>query len=303
MAVTSVLEDGTALEASAGIEEADAIRRFTVTFDTDDDPFKRPFLAMEANGIPHLREVHPHKNWLFVRNRRPKYIGPTYYEVEVFYTTSPQRGSDEQSDPFTSPLDQPWEYEWTFAEYTLPIDRDIEGKPILNPAKERYDPPPMKEISDQVLRISRYESSYNQVQAGNYKDSLNIDEFYGFPPGFVRCKNYSTRLVVVANLICFRVNYEFQMRKIGWKLKLFAEGRRFWNPVHSKYEPIVHIDGIGIGEPGYYEADKKDGTPVAEPWPLDLSGYVVSETEVNDGIAYFIERDIYPSLPFTNLGL
>ncbi|MCK5601058.1 hypothetical protein KAR91_04260 [Candidatus Pacearchaeota archaeon] len=291
MAVVDVKESWEGLEADLGREAASAQRQFTVQFDTDDDPLARPFLAVEAAvgdvRIPNIWERHPIKNWLFVRNKTPRRLGPLLFEVTVAYTTISYVGRDQNLDPTTDPLSQPWEIEWGFAMSNEPIDRDIFSRAITNSAGEPFDPPITRDFADLVLRIRRNEAAFSPGRAYLYKDTVNSDWVWGFAPGCVRCVDYSGRIARAADMFYWQVNYEFQIRRDGWRLIVFDAGYREINGDGTDYENITD----------------EDGNQVAQPWPLNGAGRKLTLTEIQNRYAYFRTFDIYRAIPYTLLGL
>jgi len=291
MPVIDVKESWEGLEADIGREDAWAQRQFTVQFDTADDPLARPFLAVEANvgdvRIPNVWERHPLKNWLFVRNKTPRKLGPLLFEVTVNYTTHSFLGKDQSFEPTADPLSQPWDIEWGFAMSNEPIDRDIYEKPITNSAGEPFDPPITRDFADLILRIHRNQAAFNTAAAFIYKDAINSDWFWGFAPKMVRCIDFSGRSARAADLFYWQVNYEFQIRRDGWKLKVFDAGYRQWNEAGTDYVNI----------------QDEEGNPVAQPWPLNANGRKLTAQQIYAGYAYFRQFDIYSELPFSFLEL
>ncbi len=291
MAVIDVKESWEGLEADLGREEASAQRLFTVQFDTADNPLARPFLALEAAvgdvRIPNIWERHPIKNWLFVRNKTPREKGPLLFEVTVTYTTLSFAGRDQNLDPTADPLSQPWEIEWTFAMSNEPIDDDIYNRPITNSAGESFDPPITRDFADLVLRIRRNEAVFSPGRAYLYKDTINSDWIWGFAPGSVRCVDFSGRSVRAADLFYWQVNYEFQIRRDGWRRRCFDAGYRQLNAAGDDYENI--------------KDENED--PVAQPWALNGQGRKLSASAIQSGIAYFRFFNIYRAIPFSFLGL
>jgi len=289
MSVIDVKEDWQGLGSEINTESASAPRIFTVKFDTADDPLKRPFLAENTAGIPLLNSAHPYKPWLFVKNKSVDSIGPFDFEVTVNYSTRSTIGGQEGEslDPTANPLEMPWEVEWGFATANEPINTDITGKPILNSADESPDPPITREISDLVLRIRRNEAAFNPLQAAEYKDAINSDWFWGFAPDLVRCTQYNANIARSGNFWYWQVKYEFQIRRIGWKLKIVDEGFREKTGIDSEGKPI-------------YKVIKDDEEiSISQPQQLDGNG-----RKKNDGDpAVLLPFDLYNSLPFSVLGL
>ena len=292
MAVTEVKEDWRGLEADSGTDGASVPRVFAVQFDTADDPEKRPILAVEANDgttrVPRLYETHPQKPWLYVNNHSVEPIGPFDFRVSVNYTNRYSRGSEEKFDPTMNPLDQPWEIEWGFAVHNEKIDRDISGEPLVNSSGESFDPPVTRDFYDLVLRITRNEEAYDPIKASDYKGSINGDIFFGFAPGLVKCTQLNARSARQADLWYWIVTYEFQMRKLGWQLRLIDEGFRTKGPaVDSEGNLVIQ------------EITDDNGVKVSQPVQLDGEGQKKKDA---DPITV-LEFGINTILPFSALGL
>jgi len=279
MPAIDVKEDWQGLSAEINTENAAAVRIFSVKFDTNDEPVQRPVLAQNAAGMP----------WLYVKSKNVESIGPFDFSVTVNYSSRSEIGGQEGEslDPNANPLEIPWEVEWGFATANESINTDITGKPILNSADESPDPSITRDISDLVLRIRRNEAAFNPLQASDYKEAINSDWFWGFAPGLVRCIQYNARIARSGNFWYWQVQYEFQIRRIGWKLKIIDEGFREKTGIDSEGKPI-------------YKVIKDDEeTSVSQPQQLDGNG-----RKKNDGApAVLLEFDLYNSLPFSVLGL
>jgi len=255
-----------------------------------DPPFKRPLLAKTATGIARTYECHPHSPWLWVRNKRVETIGPFTFRVIVYYSTRfSEPASDMQIDPLANPLEQPWEIEWDFVTTQEIIDRDIDGKPITNSSGESFNPPIMREWNDLLLRITRNEASFNPRIAASYKDAINLDWFWGFKPGTVRCVIYRAKVARHGALWYWRVNYAFQMREVGWTRKIRDEGYKALDSLDTTKGVVAIKDG--------------DENIVSQPWPLDGHGFAFTQTEINAGMCYVLEFELYNKLPFSRLGM
>ena len=306
MAVESVIESFEQTEGELNTQEARASRFYDVVFDGSEEPSHREFLACLANdgskAVPRVGSRHPYSPWVYVTGVRARQkTGPMNWMVEVIYSTRPVQSGEEIINPFVNPLDQPWEVEWTFVTSNEAIDRDVNGKPIMNSAGESFDPPITKDIQDLVLRVVRNEAYYNAAVAADYIGSINRDWFKGFAPGMVRCTDCSGRLMRSANMVYWQVSYEFQMRTekdsetnevIGWRRRILDQGFR---------ELVKQDDET-------YKAERitdVNGNPISEPWPLDGKGAAIGEPipgQVPEGTT-FLTFDIYPAQSFANLGL
>ena len=299
MSIINVTE-GPSPDTTAGIDGASASRIFHVQFDESDDPAIRPQLAWGAAGIPEIYQPHPFSSWLYVQNKTVRKIGGFDYEVTVNYTTSSKQDSNESE--LIDPLSRPPEIEWNFTVSNEKIDRDIEGKAIVNSAGESFDPPITKDVYDLVLRITRNQSNFNHLQAAEYIGAINSDYFYGFEPGMVRCTNYSGRKIRVGSLSYWQVTYEFQIRyaevsgvNTGWKRRILDQGMHTYDGLDD--EGYVKWKKIPVKD------DKGNNVPTSEPFPLDGNGNKLPGARHTAREHEFEEFDIYPSLSFSILGL
>lgn len=295
MAVLKVTGNWEGLGADAGADGAEVPQYFDVTFDNNDPPEQRPLLAWSATdgttSVPALYSPHPYNSRLFVRRKNVDPVGPFHFRVNVYYSTRPVTpAGDEQFDPFSDPLEQPWEVEWDSVETNEPVDRDIHDRPILNSVGESYDPAIMRPVRDRLLTIRRNEGNFNYLQADDYENALNADTFYGFAPGIVRCIKYSGRRAFTGVMFYWQVTYAFQMRRDGWLRRILDQGYR--------------TKVLAAGGAVTVEAIEDDvGNKVSQPWPLNGEGYKLSQAAIDAGTAFWREHEIFRLLPFSVLAL
>lgn len=291
MAVTKVVEDWS--QRSVGVEATrlSTKRVYDVEFNEADAPESRPLLAVNATDgtttIPGIYAVHPYNSWLFVKSKQVESAGPLNFKVTVNYEATLDKDTGEPTTPIMEPAT--WSYH--FVSSNEPIDRDEAGNPITNSADEGYDPPVTKDIHDLVLRIQRSEESYDPLRAYQYKGAVNSDVFLGIPAGKVLCSVIDAEKAQAADLIYYKVTYEFQMRFDGWKLKLVDQGYREKTGTNQD------------GSPAYEAITNKDGSNVSQPAFLDGSGRKLSQAQIAAGTIAIREFDIRRSLPFSVLNL
>ena len=276
----TVTESHEQRSATLTTEAKGAVRVFDVVVDSNIDPLLAPGVAIDAPGVPVLYASHPSSRWMYVASKTatPK-GGPFTFEVTVNYDY-PKNNTQYESDP-GDPLLVPMEVEFTHVTGNEQIDHAINGYPITNSAGESFDPPPTRDVSDLVLRITRNESAFDSQRAMQYKDAVNSDWFGEFAPGRARCTGFSGRQMHAADITYWQVSYEFQIRSDGWELRHLDEGFR------------ENINGV------LENFKDKDGSQVAQPVPLNGFG----EKLADGATAVFREFVIYPSLPFQVLGL
>jgi hypothetical protein len=189
-----------------------------------------------GNHIPKPYEAYPGEPWAYADAVTVSPTNsPKIWDVKVNYT-----------DP-DDPLAKPNEIAWSFATSREPIDLDFNGDPILNSAKETYDPATMLDIDDIILRVKRNTAYFNPVTALDYKRAVNSVSFYGFDPGIARCKNWEGTLQRGGPSQWYSENLIFQFRKDGWKRRKLDQG--FRSLVNGEYKQVVDKAGKVLSEP------------------------------------------------------
>jgi len=252
-------------------------RRFEVLYlDDTISMMNRVYLAKNDPHIPAEWDSHPSDEWLYVDHKTCRAVGPLLYEVLVYYVSDPD------------PLNQPAKVSWSHAESDEPIDRDINGLPIVNSVGESPDPPITKEVNDILLRIERNEQYFDSQLAEEYKGAINSDDFYGYLPGKVKCITFAGTPVRAAWLEYYQVTYEFQIRvRDNWKRRILDQGFRTKTGVDAEGTPI------------YAVCADSEGIPLSQPVLLDGLG----DKKADDADAVFLEFDLLDSKPFSQLGL
>ena len=162
--------------------------------------------------------------------------------------------------PGEDPLAQPAEIAVSYEVTRSNIDRDITGKAIINTAGFPFDPPAQREFHDRVVRVTQYQSTYSFGAGDYYEDTVNADDFMGWPPQSVLCTGISANRISgkFGNLIrrYWRVSGIFKFRRPvegvnprPWQLRLINQSKWAWkvddNDVLFPAE-ITTIKGIPI---------------------------------------------------------
>ena len=267
-----------------------ASRVFTVRFDPPSEypSYQQPLLAVLAASssarVPDYDEQHPAYDQLYVVHKRADYISPGYYRVTADYAG------------VIDPLEQDPEVEFDFASNNEPIEKDINGNPILNSADETFDPKPQKEIDDLVYRMTRNEANFDPYLARQYKGSINEDEFLGFPAKTCKITQYKAKRMKSGPYYYWSVTYEVQIRAYmlvdgkleTWKRRLLDQGFR---------EKIGENDDDN--KPKYELIKDKDGNPLSEPTLLDGFGKKLADAAA----PVYREWDLHPTKTFSTLNL
>jgi hypothetical protein len=221
-------------------------------------------LAERAVGIPRLNDPHPKDS--FRRAEQPKTSrknnNPLLWQVVVDYAQASK--SDSSSRSTDNPLDAPAVIEWDFVSSMEEIDRDIDGNPIVNSARQRFDPMPQEEFLYPVLRITRNEATDNAAQRVLYRGAVNSDPFYGVGPGQARLNGIPARRIVSGLLIYWQKTYTIQFRDAppgekdaskAWHTRILDQGRFtrvMENVLIAKgidYKAVLDGEGRSVSDP------------------------------------------------------
>lgn len=243
-----------------------AIRIFTVLLDGNDSTTEAPFVAREATGIPDIGDSYPNRSFLFCSSVTPIARTEKLFDIKVDYSTVQLhlKGGGETENP----LKVDPEVDWDFVVSSEAVDRDIHDKPIVNSAGEPFDPPPVEDVYDFVLRVSRNERSFNENHARTFKNTVNSISFLGWPPKTACLKVYRGTRVVTGDYEYWRVSYEVHFREDGWEKRIADKGRR---------------EKIGTNEDGTPKtqviADNR-GIKVSGDTLLDGTGHILKATYI-----------------------
>lgn len=227
MSIINFKEDWSKLTVIRSPGKLAATRGFTIAFDNKDNPIQRPLLANEANGVPHYGDYHPFNQWLYVDNKTVTAQSPILFEVLVHYTSADIK--PHQNGP-VAPWDEPPIVRWGSCVSNEKIDKDVNGKAIVNSAKESPDPPITEDVYDSTLTITDNVKSFNDDHATYYKNKVNSNTFYGKPPGSVLCTEYASEDAWFGKTKYYKRTRQFVIRipvlpgVKGWTKRILDEG-------------------------------------------------------------------------------
>lgn len=166
-------------------------------------------------------------------------------------------------------------------------DESTPALPYINTVGDPLLDTPETEETRPVLIITRNEATYNDAYASQYKDTVNSDEFLGFPPNTVKCADIKPERIYDPDWgYYFRVTYRFEFRDDddgnGYSQLILNAGYR--QLVDGEGEPTNVVDGSG-NQVTDAVALQKNGSyqPSAEP--------------------YFLEFNEFPAMPFADLAI
>ena len=181
-----------------------------------------------------------------------------------------------------NPLNHPIKISWGENRFDQVVFEDINGNPVVNSAGDYFDPPVTCDDSRPTLRIVRNEPTYIPQYALTWKDTTNLDTFYGFAPGTVKMSTPLGELDY--NPICgfyYIVTYQFEINPNGWAKQILDQGMR----------QIVSGSKTNILD--------DDGTPITAPIPLKGNGKKL----VTGGTPVALTFNVYQQSDFSQLNL
>lgn len=174
-------------------------------------------------------------------------------------------GTSDISNGIINPLDRYYDVYWGEpAKYrkSKPADESTpDPLPYLNTAGDPLLDPPETEETRPILFFVRNEATYNDAYASQYKDTVNQDEFLGFPPNSVKCRDIKGERFFDSDWgWWFKVYYQFEFDDDD-------DGNGFTQLIASMgYRQLVD----GSGDP--VNCTDGDGSQVTDAVPLQKDG-------------------------------
>jgi hypothetical protein len=175
----------------------------------------------------------------------------------------------------------PWREEpvirWGSSVSNEKIDKDINGKAILNSANQSPDPPVTEDVYDTTLTISENVKKFDSDKAAEFKNKVNSNTFYGKPPGSVLCVEYSAEQAWFGKEKYYKVVKGFVIRLPavagvkGWTRRILDEGFMVLDGSNNKNVKL------GADDKSKRIIDNvTDKNPVSEPQLLDGKGQLLA---------------------------
>lgn len=184
--------------------------------------------------------------------------------------------AEQQQD---NPLLRPTQISGSFQEYMKTLEKDRDGNPVVNAAKEKFDPPIELPDGRPHLTMVRNEATYDMAYfANNFYNFINSTPWYSGSAGRWRCVNVGgTGPHIENDVVFYTITYEFQYRKEGWQPSILNRGKK-----DKSGNPCVDNRGNETDDP---QLLKSDGTQVSFPIQdgdenyIDVKGFF--ETDFN----------------------
>jgi hypothetical protein len=217
------------------------VRTYTRVFRVEtNNVLDGPALVRSAPGIPQIGHFYTNAGGTesdpgaFVTRISPEQDqdDPRFWLVRVEYgtvsITSGGKGGNDRVAPNMrneNPLLRGPEIRWGTSKYQEVANQDRQTRaPIVTSAGELFENGVERDQTRMTLSISRNEASFNHAFFSQFFDNVNVDNFFGFGTGEVKCESITGDFQFENNISFWRVNYEFAINKRTWKLRILDQG-------------------------------------------------------------------------------
>jgi hypothetical protein len=236
------------------------LRSYTVLSDDPDEPER---IVLGASGVPRWGDALDAADQL-MRCRGARIIGREgmfLWIVQVEFHLAVSSGND----PLGLEFDEPAEVSWDDEEVEIPLDKDLDNKPLVNAAGE-----PLEGVTgiltDMVLTVRRNEASFSAVAARSYKNKVNAESFLDFPAGECKIRKIAgrRRFSTSTQQFFWEVTYIISIRKDGWKRQYLNMGYYELDD-DGKQQNITDDDDNPLAAPVMLLANGKQAPPGTPP--------------------------------------
>lgn len=225
------------------------------------DKLDGPLTVMACTELPAPGSPYSYGNesddTLIVSRRVPRQMqdDPQTWEATITWSRIPIGSVGFGTGTFAIPLpSQPADVEVDAESQQVPcygsfgVNDGIEN-PAPNPftsdikssAGEIFDPPPMKEESHPVIRITRWEESPNWVDLFSYANTVNSDNVLGCPADTLKMRPIRGRRQYADGQYQWQMTYEMEYNALGWTLKILDQGTLHWPSGDDKSDRSTRV--------------------------------------------------------------
>lgn len=283
-----------------GIGDTSARRQWRVRTNAKSDSWQAIAAVGVANGyFPNLYDPHPENVFLTARRLKieNQADSPFHWIATAEYSSTPVRDKDQQRQLHPDPCDRPADTEWNTTIYQQAVERDRNGKAVLNSAGDRPERAPQKDASHWVCTVTKNLRTV-PVWLLDYNDCpINDDDFEvgGVPVEEGKARLYELRIgkkQVENGFDFYPVSMTIEFRKEGWVDPMLDEGFR-----KKETDEEGNVTRTHISLPD----DNGELTKVSSPVPLDGNGQPLENPTVDNAV--FIDFEFYEPKDFGALPL
>lgn len=240
--------------------------------------------------VPQFFELYPSDLGCFCQGVEFEQKEEAPWVFDGFFTYSSETSMEQEQEKEANPLSQPAKIRYGHDRYTRKVWKDINGKAILNSAKEPFNPPIEIESGRPVITVTKNLSTFSGSMAEAYQDAINSDSFLGYPPYTVRLMGIEADLILAIPQAYWTVTGVFAVNRETWRLNVLDQG------YNQLAESMTSANSPGLSP----IIDGRDGMPVQTPQRLDGHGLIIP---VGTAASVFLPFKVYQELPFSALGL
>lgn len=230
----------------------------------------------EAAGLPQIGDACPFDPSARAVSRRFALEGDGWALASCVVEFSNEAPAESDN-----PLARPVKISFRAQRWQRPIDRDIDGEPIINSAGDRLINVPPADDSRPVVVISRNLASFDMSTALQYADAVNSDTFLGAAPGKLKIQEMAAEQQTEGDVTFWAFTCTIEGREDGWLLKVKDAGLYETGGAGDKPKAITTDQGVDVAQPVFLDGDGK---------------ILARGSETVD-----LEFEIYRSLPFAFL--
>lgn len=206
------------------------------------------------DDLPSYGDIHPDDTAAFANQIDPKMVdGDDQQEGSAWYIVSYAALVNQYQ---LNPLSRPPEIDWGGEAQGEVMYIDLDGKPCVNSAGDRYDPQPEREVLGSSVNITRFEKKNPALVIEEFSLTSNEDPFGIRQPGEAKIGIITARLVYENGAPFWSVRYPIAFNRKGWNFmpvdnghrKLLSDGktRRRCHDDMGNTSPVpVLLDGKG----------------------------------------------------------
>lgn len=240
--------------------------------------------------------MHPTNFALRASRVKARQISPILWEVTVGYDSPTKQGTE-------NPLAQPAVFRFFEVTNNEKADEDINGKPIVTPNGERYEPFDI-DWQDMGMEVTRNVAYWDPFDQLHYYNTTNSDQFGPFPPGVVKLAGFTALTKRDQDFDYWEVSATFHMRiPRGEHIDV---DKSWWKRIRCEGLYVRKKDTVLTGEWFVVRAVDKEKQPVSQPVLLNKETGVQLPNAVPPAIgpdAQWQEFQVYRSVPYGPLGI
>lgn len=163
---------------------------------------------------------------------------------------------------------------------------DAANKPVVNSAKQSFDPPPTVERTINVVTFYKNYATFDESLIVQYQDTVNEDAFFGVSPGHAKINSVIPEEIAEYGIVYARVAWEIHFNY------------KNWNDLKIRDEGLLVLPQVGVNKPIL----AKDPSLYAytQPVLLDGNGQILDPRE---GTPQFIQFQPFRIANFAALNL